>query len=106
MRVLAITLLLLWVATPAYSRGNAMTGSSLLEACLIPDESWIGFCHGYMQAVVDATDGEISCVSASETRATITNKAVRGLRDVARLHDLNAFAATHAILRRLYPCNN
>lgn len=92
--------------TPAVAQGHSMTGFGLLDVCLRTESHWIDFCHGYVQAVVDATSGEIACLPDGATRASITNLVVERMDSVAGLHDLNAFAVVYAVLRNTYPCEN
>lgn len=95
---------LLLIPSAATAQQNSMTGAGLLQVCTIPDMIWIDFCHGYMQAVVDATDGEMSCIPDGKTRAAITGEVVEVMASTPALHDLNAFAVAHAVMQRLYPC--
>lgn len=104
MKALSAFVALALLTTPAVAQGNAMTGFGLLDVCLRTDGHWIDFCHGYVQAVVDATDGDISCVPSGATRASITGVVVERMVSIAGLHDLNAFAVVHAVLQHTYPC--
>ena len=48
-----------------------LTGDGFLTACSKPDPEWIGFCHGYVQAVYDGliVPGEDFCLPPGFTRA-------------------------------------
>ena len=58
--------------------GAMMTGADLLSACSKPDPDWIGFCHGYVQAVHDGVfrPDEDICPPSDLTRAQITRADV------------------------------
>lgn len=101
----AVMAALLCALPASAAQENSMTGLGLLDVCTRADYHWIEFCHGYMQAVVDATDGELSCAPSGATRASITGEVVGVMASIPALGDLNAFAVVNAVMQRLYPCN-
>lgn len=83
-----------------------LTGADFLSACSRPDSEWIGFCHGYVQAVVDGVrmPGESFCVPVGTTRAEIVGTVVDKLVKRPNLQKLNAASVVYSVLAEAYPC--
>jgi Ssp1 endopeptidase immunity protein Rap1a len=90
----------------AQSSGTQMNGAGFLSACSRPDPEWIGFCHGYVQAIVDGPRRPAAdfCVPPGTTRATIVGTIVEQLAAAPELKDMSAAAVAHGVLHRKFPC--
>jgi hypothetical protein len=86
--------------------GIQLTGAEFLSACSRPDPEWIGFCHGYVQAVIDGMrrPGEDFCPPAGTTRATIVDAVVRQLTATPDIQRLNAASIVYAVILKTYHC--
>ncbi|HET9903387.1 MAG TPA: Rap1a/Tai family immunity protein [Xanthobacteraceae bacterium] len=113
MQVLLKLLAMTTVASVALAdRANAqdqqimMKGEDFLLACSKPDQDWIGFCHGYVQAVVDGVrmPGERFCAPTGTKRADIVGAVVDQLLKRPELRSLNAASVVYSVLIRTYPC--
>lgn len=82
-----------------------LTGISFLNACTQHNESWISFCNGYIQAVVDSipSDSDI-CIPNGTTRTEMVTIAQRGITTSHQLHNINAHEAIRIIFDQLYSC--
>lgn len=103
---LAAALLSAQNAAAGQDPGMVLTGAALLSACSKPDPEWIGFCHGYVQAVYDAAQDQPNAFCAPDelTRATIAGAVVRQLLASEELRTLNASAVVHGTLKAQFPC--
>lgn len=88
----------------AFAQQNSMTAADLLDVCTRAEGHWIDFCHGYMQAAVDATDGGASCIPPGITRASITGDVVAVTASLPSVGEFNAFAVVAAVMQNLFPC--
>lgn len=90
----------------AQNSKTMLTGADFLAACSRPNPEWIGFCHGYVQAVVDGVraPGETFCAPPSVTRAEIVGAVVQHLTRAPDLQSLNAASVVFAVLVKAYPC--
>jgi hypothetical protein len=88
----------------AQSSEMTLNGAQLLKACTIADQSWIGFCNGYIQAAFDATGGKGICAPKGVTRNQLFDIIIPQLRKAPDLLELNATSVIDAILRKAYPC--
>jgi len=85
---------------------------ALLAACTSPDESWISFCHGYVQAAHDVSFASGShvpiCVPAGTSRSHLADlfarRALAALTVEPSIGDLSGVAFAHAIFADAYPC--
>lgn len=93
-------------ATVAEEADTQMTGADFLSACSKPDPEWIGFCHGYVQAVFDGMrrPGEDFCPPTGTARAVIVDTVVRHLLATPDLQRLNAASIVYAVLLKSFPC--
>lgn len=102
--IILVTLLLSTQAFAIDSK-TQMTGASFSDACTRADESWISFCNGYIQAVVDSVrEKDRVCLPNGTTRTdivTITEKQITASR---QLREMNAHDAVLSVLRNSYPC--
>ena len=104
------------LASAPHARSQAremqMTGADFLLACSRPDSEWIGFCHGYVQAIFDAApvfdearqSGRGVCAPSGLTRAAIVGAVVRHLTSTRELQSRNAATVVYAVLLVEYPC--
>ena len=83
-----------------------MTGKEFLAACSKPDPEWIGFCHGYVQAVYDGVfvPGEDFCPPNGLTRAKIVGMVVGELQAMPSIQDRNAAFIVYVVLADAFPC--
>lgn len=96
------------LAAEASARDPAamLTGAGFLSACSKPEPDWIGFCHGYVQAVHDGVtrSGEDFCPPEGTTKAEMVGIVVRQLMAAPDLGSLNAASVVYATFLRAYPC--
>ena len=64
--------------------------------------SWIDFCNGYAQAIVDANRD--ICPPQGTTRTQIVEVLQSSLKSQPALKNLNAADAARAALMSVYPC--
>lgn len=82
-----------------------MTGEDFSVACTRADESWISFCDGYIQAVIDSLgDDDRVCLPVGTTRADLVTLTEKEISGSSRLRALNAHDAVRSVIRRFYPC--
>ena len=93
-------------AASAQASKMMLTGADFQAACSRPDPEWIGFCHGYVQAVFDSvrTPGEEICAPDDLTRAEIVGIVVQHLTKTPSLQSLNAASVVFGALQNAYPC--
>jgi hypothetical protein len=117
LRIIARSVLVRWlklviVATmlhsiPAFATDSKMqlTGANFSSACARPDESWISFCNGYIQAVIDGIrkDDRI-CLPSGTTRIDVVTIAEKEITSSSQLRAMNAHDAVRSVLRRVYLC--
>lgn len=107
-----LVVMALWLAQTGQSVAQNMNASSVMMACGTPEDAWINFCNGYVQAIVDAANatGVEICPPATTTRATIAGEVFRGLIFLKESAGQNAMdeqdgaTAVISILRLNYPC--
>ena len=94
-------------AVTAQDSGMRLDGVGFLDACTRPAPDWIGFCHGYVQAVHDGVEvpGKSICVPTGQTRADLVGLVVTHLEREPELRELNAAAVVYAVLYRNFPCS-
>jgi len=110
---LAPVVVILFVGgTPGPSSAQTTSASGLLTACGTPEEAWISFCNGYVQAIFDTANLEHTtiCAPPGTTRAEMAGHVYSGLNalgaidDGRVLADLSGAAASIMILHSRYPC--
>ncbi len=82
-----------------------MDGAGFSDACTRADESWVSFCNGYVQAVVDSiSKDEKVCLPIGTTRTDLVTVAEKEITASRQLRAMNARDAVLSVLRRHYPC--
>ena len=86
-------------------RSIQMTGDDFSAACTNPSESWVSFCDGYIQAVIDGLrETDNVCIPKWTTRTTIVTIAEREISASKSLQSMNAQGAVRSVLSRFYRC--
>jgi hypothetical protein len=82
-------------------------GRDFVDACSRPQEAWISFCHGYVQAVIDGVqvEGHSFCVPEGTTRAALVDLVMRQAARMPALAELPAYALVYGVIENAYPCN-
>jgi hypothetical protein len=83
-----------------------MPGSEVLRACGLPDESWVNFCNGYVQAIFDSYHraSEFICTPDGTTRAALAQAVYLGLLRSPEMLDLPGAQAAAQVMAAAYPC--
>ena len=82
-----------------------MTGASFSEVCTRPDESWISYCNGYIQAVIDSMNSQSGvCLPSGTSRTDLVMLAERAITTIPELHEVNAFATVRHVIEKAYKC--
>ena len=82
-----------------------MKGDGFSKACTIPDESWVSFCNGYIQAVIDSVEkNDRVCPPDGTTRTELVTITEKEITASSQLRSMNAHDAVLTVLRRFYPC--
>lgn len=82
-----------------------MTGASFSNACTRADESWISFCNGYIQAVVDGIRKDDNvCLPNGTSRTDLVTITEKEITTSSQLRAMNAQDAVLTVLRRYYQC--
>ena len=103
----AIILATILPAIPAFAIDSRMqmTGASFSNACTRADESWISFCNGYIQSVIDSIrEDDNVCPPKGTTRTDIVTITEREITASNQLRAMNAHDAVRSVLRNFYPC--
>ena len=116
MRIAIVAFATALLATaPAFGQSSGMTmdARSLLAACSTPDDDWISFCHGVVQAVHDASlmfGRTPICVPAGTSRAhladLLASQASAAIAADPSTGDYLGVALAHAIFANEYPCGD
>ena len=85
-------------------RDGVLSSSQLLDACTKQDYEWIGFCNGYIQALVDVNVGKNVCLPKGITRNQIFVQLVTHLMAAPRQESSEAFLIGSEALRNIYKC--
>ena len=107
MRWLAIILATTLVSIPAFAVDSRMqmTGKSFSNACTRAEESWVSFCNGYIQAVVDSIPkNDKICIPKGTSRTELVTITEKVITDSSKLRAMNAHNAGLSVLRHTYPC--
>lgn len=99
-------------AAPGSVDAQNMDVPSVVAACGTPDEAWISFCNGYVQAVYDTAilSGVSICPPSGITRATMAEVVFRSLHTLQESAGRDAMtgvpgaAAVTVTLEQHYPC--
>ena len=82
-----------------------MTGASFSNARTRADESWVSFCNGYIQAVVDSIrEDDKICLPNGTSRTDLVTIAEKEITASSGLQEMNAHYAVLTVLQRYYPC--
>ena len=82
-----------------------MNGASFSTACTRPDEIWVSFCNGYIQAVIDnIREADHICLPKGTTRSDIVTVAEKEITESSQLRAMNGHDAVLSVLRRFYTC--
>lgn len=106
-QAILVVLCIALASAPKLSFGDeVMTGADVLGACSIASESWISFCHGYVQSTFDAYHqaNQYICVPPGTTRATLAGAVTLRLSASPELGSLRGSEAVARALAVLYPC--
>ena len=101
--ILSISLL----SIPAFAIDSKMqmSGKSFSIACTRADESWVSFCNGYIQAVVDSIrENDRICLPDGTSRTDLVTITEKEITSSGKLGAMNAHDAVYSVLRRYYPC--
>ena len=109
MKKLTLILTLLFtvlLSAPVESKKNnhVLSTKDWHDACTRLDKSWVNFCNGYIQAVVDSYNETEICIDPSETRANLVTKVDLFLRKNPEYKIGEAFGQIKNILKLSYPC--
>lgn len=108
MRRARITLAVTLFSLPAFAfdASMQMTGAAFSDACTRPNESWISFCNGYIQAAIDGLrEGDGICIPRGTTRTDLVTVAERAITAISELQAMNAHEAVRVVMRHSYPCS-
>lgn len=103
----AIVLVATSLSIPAFAIDSKMqmTGASFSAACTRADESWVSFCNGYIQAVIDGIRKDDKfCLPNGTTRTDVVTITEKEISASSHLQKMNANDAVRSVLRRSYPC--
>ncbi|MCW9058535.1 MAG: Rap1a/Tai family immunity protein [Gammaproteobacteria bacterium] len=95
------------ISIPAFAIDSKMqmTGDVFSNACTRADESWVSFCNGYIQAVIDSIPEEDSvCLPKGTTRTDVVTITEKEITASKQLQEMNAHEAVRLVLHRFYPC--
>ena len=82
-----------------------MTGAAFSDACTRPDESWISFCNGYIQAAVDSLrQGDGVCIPHDATRTDLVTAIEMTITESSQLRAMNAHDAVHVTMKETFSC--
>ena len=107
-RFLLVPMLLLSLAScfdSAKANEYALSTEDWHTACTRPDSSWIDFCHGYIQAVVDSLPASKVCLDPSVTKAALVTTVDNFLRKNPGAKIGKAFGQIQKIIALHYPCD-
>ena len=95
------------ISIPAFAIDSKMqmNGAVFSNACTRVDESWISFCNGYIQAVIDSIrEDDKVCFPNGTTRTDVVTITENEITASSQLRAMNAHDAVRSVLRRYYPC--
>jgi hypothetical protein len=106
MRLLVAAFMFL-LSTPTFAIDSKiqLTGADFSSSCTRADESWISFCNGYIQAVMDSVgEDDKICPPIGTTRTEVVTITEREITASGQLRAMNAHDAVQSVMRRFYPC--
>ncbi|MFZ4535933.1 Rap1a/Tai family immunity protein [Propionivibrio sp.] len=95
------------LSIPAFAIDSKMqlSGASFSDFCTRADESWISFCNGYIQAVIDGIrEDDKVCFPNGTSRTDVVTITERKITASSQLRAMNAHDAVRLVWRRSYPC--
>ncbi len=96
---------LLSIPVFAIDSKTQMDGKMFSNACTLADESWVSFCNGYIQSVIDSIRGaDRVCFPNGTTRTDVVTIVEKAITASSQLRAMNAHDAVRTVLRRFYPC--
>ena len=96
---------LLSTSVLAIDENVQLTGKSFSDACTRSDESWVSFCNGYIQAVIDSIrEDDNVCLPVGTTRTKIVTIVEKEITASSDLQAINAHDAVLAVIRPYYSC--
>ena len=104
---IAIILATTLFSIPAFAIDSKMqmNGASFSNACTRADESWVNFCNGYIQAVIDSVrEDDRVCLPTGTTRTDVVTITEKEITASSQLRAMNAHDAVRSVLGRFYPC--
>ena len=102
----AFTLWSLAASATSFDPSIQMSGAEFSQACTRADESWISFCNGYLQSVVDRLgENDGVCIPQGTSRTDLVTLTERAITSIGQLRGLNAHQAVFVVLRHSYPCS-
>jgi len=103
--IIILATILYSIPTFAIDSKMQMTGADFSNACTRADESWISFCNGYIQAVIDGIrEDDKVCLPNGTSRTDLVTITEKEITDSSQLQAMNAHDAVLSVLRRYYQC--
>jgi hypothetical protein len=83
-----------------------LTGADFVSVCSRPNPEWIGFCHGYVQAVFDVAEQnpKTFCMPPNVSNTTIIGDVIQRILAINELQKFNASAVVYGIMASMYSC--
>ena len=103
----AIILATALLSIPAFAIDSKMqmTGASFSNVCTRVEESWVSFCNGYIQAIIDSIrEDDRVCPPNGTTRTDVVTIAEKEITASSQLRAMNAHDAVRSVISRFYPC--
>lgn len=103
----AITVVIVVFSIPTFAIEPTMqmNGASFSNTCTRADESWVSFCNGYVQAVIDSIrEDDRICLPKGTTRTDVVTITEKEITSSNQLRAMNAHDAVRSVLRRFYSC--
>lgn len=96
----------LYLPAEAQADRLAIGVPDLVKACSTPDQEWIGFCNGYIQAAVDFIEFEKLkvCIPTGTTRNDIFKRVLPIISPKTSASDDNAFFTLVSSIAGSYGC--
>ena len=98
-----------WASFAVSAQNTSMSSDEILDVCTRADMSWIDFCNGFFQAVLDnITVSEEICVPTGTTRTNLAElyqiEATRIIQADPTIGERVAVSLASQILRETYSC--
>lgn len=100
-----LSMALMTVPALALTPDMQMTGEAFSDACTRPSESWVSFCNGYVQSVIDSIQPSAGvCIPLGTTRTDIVTEVEKIITRSADMRLINAHEAVLRSILATYPC--